>query len=593
MGLTRNVPSVMLMLCVMVAWATTATQNARGSAATPQVNRVFYLTSPDVLSWISVPSGAPEETRLNKTSLEFNIPTPLLSGVTLSGIVTFSLWINHTSSTSAVSLDLNGTIAERLLGDTFADNHTLSFRSAISPSLAPRRYNFSQTLPAASFAYGSHLFLRLDAQTQPSASISLLWGVRDYPSLVILPLSGYVTLDARSPVEIQDRLDHPATLFDLNSTVKIVIFRANVFSAFGLQDIRRMRVNLTIVGPDLKPARGGTNLNMTQFPPSDSQPYLQPYPYITTWPFPSNATAGTYQVDIDVVDPTNVIAFSLPSSSSFVLFRGLYIPPPLNLIPYFAVAGVSAIAGVFYYKRRRTRSYLVPFDYFNTLTGGELDGGTVVSIEGNTGSGKTLLSEQLMYEDLKKGRPCVFVATADFPSNIRISMTSMGLDVGGYEKMGLLTFVDGYSSEAGQESREKFSIPSLGDLTTLGIKITSSLPSGSFEGGSLYFDSLTPLGPKTRPESIVSFVQSLGARVKGMSGKAFFTVGPSVDSVVQRQLEELADCVVQMEAYEESGIRKSRLRIAKYRARQHQQGWVIYTIEEGKGLIFYSKKPRK
>lgn len=191
------------------------------------------------------------------------------------------------------------------------------------------------------------------------------------------------------------------------------------------------------------------------------------------------------------------------------------------------------------------------------------------------------------------GRPCVFVATGDFPSNIRAGMKNLGLDVTGYEQSGLLTFVDGYSSEAGQESKEKISIPSLSDLTTLGIKITSSLPSDSFKGGSLYFDSLTPLASKAKPETIVSLVQSVGARVKGMSGKAFFTVGPSVDPQVQRQLQELSDCVVQMEAFEERGVRKSRLKIAKYRARKYQQGWALYTIEDGKGMIFYSKKPRK
>ncbi len=198
-----------------------------------------------------------------------------------------------------------------------------------------------------------------------------------------------------------------------------------------------------------------------------------------------------------------------------------------------------------------------------------------------------------MFEDLKRGRSCVFVTTGDFPSNIRANMKTMGFDISGYEQNGLLTFVDGYSSEAGQESREKFSIPSLGDLTTLGMKISSSLPDKSFKGGSLYFDSLTPLASKAKPESLVSFVQSVGARVKGMGGKAFFTLGPSVDGVVQKQLEEMADCVVQMEAFEEGGVRKSRLRIAKFRARRHQQGWVIYTIEEGKGIIFYSKKPKQ
>src|SRR5207247_9717241 len=116
-----------------------------------------------------------------------------------------------------------------------------------------------------------------------------------------------------------------------------------------------------------------------------------------------------------------------------------------------------------------------------------------------------------MGEDLRNGRPCVFVTTADFPNKIRANLKTLGLDISGYEQNGLLTFVDGYSAEAGQESREKIFIPSLGDLTTLGINITSALPSTSVKAVSVYFNSLTPLASKAKPESIVSFVQSVGA----------------------------------------------------------------------------------
>jgi KaiC/GvpD/RAD55 family RecA-like ATPase len=252
---------------------------------------------------------------------------------------------------------------------------------------------------------------------------------------------------------------------------------------------------------------------------------------------------------------------------------------------------VGAVGGAFYYRRRRGKSYLAPFGHFNTLTAGEIDGGTV-SIEGNTGSGKTILSEQLMFEDLKRGKPCVFVSTSDFPSNVRSGMKSMGLDVSGYEQSGLLTFVDGYSAEAGQESTEKFSVSSIGDLTTLGMKISSSLPTQRSKGANLYFDSLVPLAAKTKPESIVSFVQSVGAKMKGIGGKAVFTLGTSVDPMVQKQLEDISDCVVQMEAFEERGLRRRRLKIAKLRARRHQEGWNVFAIEDGKGIIFYSKRPK-
>jgi len=402
-------------------------------------------------------------------------------------------------------------------------------------------------------------------------------------------MSSYESLFPANTITIQDRSANTPSYFYLDAPPpnNYVVVKIFALSALGIGEIQQSRVNMTIVDPNLRPVAGATNETMILATSTS------PYELIASWRYLSNSTQGTYLVWIDMVDSQGNVAFSFRGpGGTFGLVPPGYIPFPYNLLPYFVVAGIGgigAVGGVVYY-RRRSKSYLAPFGHFNTLTAGELDGGTV-SIEGNTGSGKTILSEQLMFEDLKRGKPCVFVSTGDFPSNVRSGMKSMGLDVRGYEQSGLLTFVDGYSAEAGQESAEKFSVPSIGDLTTLGIKISSSLPPQS-KGASLYFDSLVPLASKTKPESIVSFVQSIGAKMRGIGGKAVFTLSPSVDPMVQKQLEDMSDCVVQMEAFEERGVRRRRLKIAKLRARRHQEGWNVFAIEDGKGIIFYSKKPK-
>jgi len=405
-------------------------------------------------------------------------------------------------------------------------------------------------------------------------------------------MSDYEGLFPANTISVLDRSGTAQAYFYLDAVPpnNYVVVKAFVVSALGIAEIQQGRINMTIHAPGGLPVKGATNETMSL------ATLTSPYELIGTWAYPSNSTQGTYVVYIDIGDSQGNFVYRFQGqgpSGTFGLVPPGYVPFPYNLLPYFVVAGVGgigAVGGVFYY-RRRSKSYLAPFGHFNTLTAGELDGGTV-SIEGNTGSGKTILSEQLMFEDLKRGRPCIFVSTSDFPSNVRSGMKSMGLDVKGYEQSGLLTFVDGYSVEAGQESTEKFSVPSIGDLTTLGMKITSSLPPQRSKGTSLYFDSLVPLASKTKPESIVSFVQSIGARMKGIGGKAVFTLGPSVDSMVQKQLEDMSDCVVQMEAFEERGVRRRRLKIAKLRARRHQEGWNVFAIEDGKGIIFYSKKPK-
>ncbi len=581
------------MLIVLVV-APFTLKHASAATGPLEVHRVLYLTQLGLEK--DRPSPAvPFVKNITETSLFFSHPSAVrVTGVSISSPMVFSLWM--TSNVSDVDVLLEGGLHEKL-------GETLPPRWINQTSLSQQRIDTADTLVRVNFTFSLPTQLLLVPYSQlgvsfkipdpqPGVGIKVLYDSDSTPSAVVLRMSSYLALDGNR-VDILDSNLDPTTTFNLGSNTttlnNVVIFQVRVRSAFGFSDIGH--VNLTVVAPSQSPLSAAANLTMslTSDPTGD-----QPYTYTLLWLFPPNATQGVYQVYVDVIDAQGKVAFSFRGPTTFVLARGLYLPP--SLIPYFVAGGaggVGAVGGVLYYRRRKAKRYLVPFDHFNTLTGGEIDGGTVVTIEGNTGSGKTILSQQLMFQDLKNGRPCVFVATGDFPSNIRTGMKNLGLDVTGYEQSGLLTFVDGYSSEAGQESKEEFSVPSLGDLTTLGIRITSSLPSGSFKGGSLYFDSLTPLASKAKPESIVSLVQSVGARVKGMSGKAFFTIGPSVDSKVQRQLEELSDCVVQMEAFEEQGVRKSRLKIAKHRARKYQQGWVLYTVEDGKGLIFYSKKPRK
>ena len=560
------------------------------------VQRVFYLSTSKLLSPAIPPTGLPATLNLTQSRVEFNLQQQFLFvPATISGSMVFSLYLVSNVSLSGIAL--SGSFLERLAGQTYpSTNVTSVFTHSINATrLVP--LNFTYPIPVQTLGFGAQISIsmQLASPVPKGVNVRLYYGSSASASYVALPLFGYITLHTgtgeNGPVSILDKNLHPVTNFNLNSSDYITI-QTSVDSMLGFFDISR--VNLTLVDPLLRPVIGETNITMRPVPQGGAAP---PYLFTISWPYPSNATTGIYQIFIDIFDIQNNRAFSFRGPANFFqLSRNspLFPPGTLNLIPYaLGVSGAAGVSLVYYGRRRKSKSYLVPFDHFNTLTSGELDGGTLVTVEGNTGSGKTILSEELMFEDLRKGRHCIFVATGDFPTNIREGMKSMGLDVSGYEASGLLTFVDGYSSEAGQESREKFFVLSLGDLTTLSMKISTSLQTDSFKEGSLFFDSLTPLASKTKPESLISFVQSVGAKVRGLGGKAFFTLGPSIDGTVQRRLEDMADCVIQMEAFEERGVRKSRMRISKLRARRFQQGWVIYTIEEGRGIIFYSKKPRK
>ncbi len=499
--------------------------------------RIFYLASSGqggTLSPIVPFVGQPFSKPFSGTPLSFGLGTAPVDQISISGPLAFSLWVNwNWSGTNSGSPSIVGSFDYK-----YPTGQWSNFSAAPAQPLTPGLHsaNFTYSISSTPLLVGTTIAVSVNVTSIPkNANVTLYWGSAARPSFVGLPLKGYMTMPISNPVSVTDVQGH-STDFAQNPGPgnNILQFRAQVTSALGFSDIGR--VNMTIVDPNTRPVRDRTNVTLQ---PLESNPSSSPYTYLGSWTYPSNATVGTYQVWIDILDAQGIVAFSLRGSVGFPIVPPGFVPFPYNLIPYLAGGGggVAAVAGGVYYRRKRRKSYLAPFDHFNTLTGGELNGGTV-SIEGNTGSGKSILSEQLMFEDLKRGKPCVFVSTSDFPSNVRSGMKSMGLDTKGYEQSGLLTFVDGYSAEAGQESTEKYSVPSVGDLTTLGMKISSSLRPES-KGASLYFDSLVPLAAKTKPESIVSFVQSIGAKMKGIGGKAVFTLGPSVDPTVQKQLEDM------------------------------------------------------
>ncbi len=574
------------MFVIIISLSFAIPHNAAGIATSPK--RIFYLATPSTLSSVSPTGPCPTcKSDITNSSASFMLSTPLQSPATINGPLGFSLWVNRTSpASSSVAVNLDAAFSYRFPGQVSWTNSNSS--QQIFPGFA--NVTIPVNLSPTPLIEQSSIQVEISTSAIPrNTTIVLKWGSSLTRSFVVVPMSSYESLFPANTITIQDRSANTPSYFYLDAPPpnNYVVVKIFALSALGIGEIQQSRVNMTIVDPNLRPVAGATNETMILATSTS------PYELIASWRYLSNSTQGTYLVWIDMVDSQGNVAFSFRGpGGTFGLVPPGYIPFPYNLLPYFVVAGIGgigAVGGVVYY-RRRSKSYLAPFGHFNTLTAGELDGGTV-SIEGNTGSGKTILSEQLMFEDLKRGKPCVFVSTGDFPSNVRSGMKSMGLDVRGYEQSGLLTFVDGYSAEAGQESAEKFSVPSIGDLTTLGIKISSSLPPQS-KGASLYFDSLVPLASKTKPESIVSFVQSIGAKMRGIGGKAVFTLSPSVDPMVQKQLEDMSDCVVQMEAFEERGVRRRRLKIAKLRARRHQEGWNVFAIEDGKGIIFYSKKPK-
>jgi len=262
----------------------------------------------------------------------------------------------------------------------------------------------------------------------------------------------------------------------------------------------------------------------------------------------------------------------------------------LQVVPAWFYYGTVTLAGilaasVLLFSKRRQKTQRVPFEFLNELLGEEIPAEGAIMIMGNPGSGKTVLMQKLMYDQLNMGRTCVFVTNNDFPKKITNDMKQLGLDVSRFEGK-QLAFIDCYSGTAGRPSSEKYSVQVVTDLTGLGMQI-SSASSALGKGTTFFFDSMAPLFTSLKPDPIMTFVHSIGARIKGQGGSLYFSVGTGLDSDTLSRLEGLSDCIIELETFEKKGISCRRLRVKKIRGRKHSYRWVEFSIEAPEGIVFH------
>jgi len=405
---------------------------------------------------------------LSPASLSFILPTiqgpSQVSGASIAGPVSFFLWL---ASNVTSLVQLQATFQQAGYNTTL----TGVGPGQISLSSTAKEYHLNYTIQSATggiplyAGIPSYISLAVQSSIPRSSDVILFWGSSAKVSRVVLPFTNYASVQS---VKITDYRGAENQTFNVQAppNQNIVFLTANIRDIFGTGSSGDVSlVNLTISGPQ-GPVRDRTNVTMNFFCPQVQCP--QPAQYQAYWVYPTGTQEATYSATIDIVDSQGKVIHDTSGVHSFGIGR---LPPPFPLLAALISGGGLGLAGLAtgaaYLRRRRTKEYLAPFSFFDQMTGGEVPGGSMVTVEGNTGAGKTTLCSEVMYEDLKRGRPCLYVAADDFPDRIRDQMKNLGIDVGGYEKLGLLSFVDCYSAEAGRIPTEKYSVSSMGDLTTL------------------------------------------------------------------------------------------------------------------------------
>jgi KaiC/GvpD/RAD55 family RecA-like ATPase len=218
------------------------------------------------------------------------------------------------------------------------------------------------------------------------------------------------------------------------------------------------------------------------------------------------------------------------------------------------------------------------FQGLSDIADGGLPDAYSIMIVGEADSEKSVFCQQLANGYLKEGKPVVYVTYDQFPDEVRTNMKDLGCDISSYEQKGNFTFVDAYSSTGGKQSREKYFVKQPFALSELGIVMSMALSTFQQNSAKVFLDSTSPLFTRVEPSKVVEFLQDRSAKVKGENAMFFFTVGKGIiQENFQRKLEEMVDCILELELHKEKRkiVRKMYLR----KLRGQKQPNLEFTID--------------
>src|SRR5881396_1601713 len=189
------------------------------------------------------------------------------------------------------------------------------------------------------------------------------------------------------------------------------------------------------------------------------------------------------------------------------------VTSPLSYWP-FVVAGIIAVLGGIVTVKRFDTS-LEGFQHLEQMMGGPLPRGASILLLGDAGSGKTILSYQLLHEELDSGKLCALLSYDAFPEDVQARMNEFGWDIVSHLRKGRLKIIDCYSSLAGQGEG---AIKDPSDLTELNIQVTAFIGRAKGAPVTVVLDSLTPIFNGVEEKQAINFIQrSHPRRVSGQA----------------------------------------------------------------------------
>jgi archaeal flagellar protein FlaH len=258
------------------------------------------------------------------------------------------------------------------------------------------------------------------------------------------------------------------------------------------------------------------------------------------------------------------------------------VTSPLGYLPWVIGGLVALLGGIVVLKRYDTS--LEGFDHLEQMMGGPIPRGSSLLLLGDPGSGKTILSYELLHDELDAGRPCALLSYDAFPEDVQARMGEFGWDIISSLRKGRLKIIDCYSGLAGQ-GEGALRDPS--DLTELNIQVTSFITKAKNAPVTLILDSLTPIFNGVDAKQAINFLQTVGAKVKKTGGLFILTASRGAipeDSIAK--IKSIVDGVIELTLVRSGRKRIRNLSVLKMERRRIVSDTVSFEIARGRGLVF-------
>jgi KaiC/GvpD/RAD55 family RecA-like ATPase len=258
------------------------------------------------------------------------------------------------------------------------------------------------------------------------------------------------------------------------------------------------------------------------------------------------------------------------------------VTSPLSYWP-FVVAGIVAVLGGLVTVKRFDTT-IEGFQHLEEVIGGPLPRGASLLLLGDAGSGKTILSYQLLHDELESGRLCALLSYDAFPEDVQSRMTEFGWDIISHLRKGRLKIIDCYSGLAGQGEG---AIKDPSDLTELNIQITSFIAKAKNGPVTVVLDSLTPIFNGVDEKQAINFIQTLGAKVKKTGGLFIETASKgAIPDDAAAKLKTMADGVIELGIVRSRGRSHRFLSVPKMERRRISSDSVPFQIDRTRGFVF-------